>query len=98
MGEALVGSQASISRINVTLVKMVNEASADIPDWETYEQSTLNEISLTCLPPIKFGFGAVGYLTVTAVDSGSKALEFLGIHDEQGTSPSGSSESQVLKA
>ncbi|XXG41879.1 hypothetical protein AAC387_Pa01g2251 [Persea americana] len=31
---------------------------------------------------------------VTAVDSGSKALEFLGIHDEQGTSPSGSSESQ----
>ncbi|XXG76859.1 hypothetical protein AAC387_Pa08g1132 [Persea americana] len=45
-----------------------------------------------------FGLGAVGYLTVTAVDSGSKALEFLGIHDEQGTSPSGSSESQVLKA
>ena len=33
---------------------------------------------------------------VTAVDSGSKALEFLGIHDEQGTSPSGSSESQVI--
>ncbi|XXG70983.1 hypothetical protein AAC387_Pa07g0337 [Persea americana] len=35
---------------------------------------------------------------VTAVDLGSKALEFLGIHDEQGTSPSRSSESQVLKA
>ncbi|RWR74665.1 two-component response regulator ARR9-like protein [Cinnamomum micranthum f. kanehirae] len=34
---------------------------------------------------------------VTAVDSGSKALEFLGIHDEQGTSPSGSSESQEIE-
>ncbi|XXG78973.1 hypothetical protein AAC387_Pa09g0139 [Persea americana] len=34
---------------------------------------------------------------VTAVDSGSKTLESLGIHDEQGTSPSGSSENQVQK-
>ncbi|RWR76200.1 Type-a response regulator [Cinnamomum micranthum f. kanehirae] len=34
---------------------------------------------------------------VTAVDSGSKALEFLGLHDEQGTSPSGSSESQEIE-
>ena len=33
---------------------------------------------------------------VTAVDSGSKTLESLGIHDEQGTSPSGSSENQVI--
>lgn len=35
---------------------------------------------------------------VTAVDSGSKALEFLGIHDEEGTSSSGSSESQVIES
>ncbi|KAJ8624212.1 hypothetical protein MRB53_032742 [Persea americana] len=40
-------------------------------------------------------FPSLRCLRVTAVDSGSKALEFLGIHDEQGTSASGSSESQA---